>query len=80
MVHFSIIFSFGLGSFILMIPLVLAIKYQNKKCKCKRKIIVLPGEIVTIPEISYYSDDNSDDNSDNNSNNNSDNEIRSIIL
>jgi hypothetical protein len=63
-----------------MIPLVLAIKYQNKKCKCKRKIIVLPGEIVTIPEISYYSDDNSDDNSDNNSNNNSDNEIRSIIL
>ena len=75
MVHFSIIFSFGLGSFILMIPLVLAIKYQNKKCKCKRKIIVLPGEIVTIPEISYYSDDNSDDNE-----NNSNNEIRSIIL
>ena len=78
MVHFSIIFSFGLASFILMIPLVLAIKYQNKKCKCKRnKIIILPGEIITIPEISFDSYDNSDDNSDDNDN---DNEIRSIIL
>ena len=78
MVHFSIIFSFGLGSLILMIPLVLAINYQNKKCKCKRNIIVLPGEIVTTPELSYDSD--SDENNDENNDNNSNNEIRSIIL
>ena len=58
-----------------MIPFILAIKYKNKKCKCKRnKIIILPGEIITIPEISFNSDDNSDDLNDSN------NETRSIIL
>jgi len=58
-----------------MIPFILAIKYKNKKCKCKRnKIIILPGEIITIPEISFNSDDNSDDLNDSN------NETRSIII
>ena len=55
-----------------MIPLVLAIKYKKKKCK-RKKIIILPGEIITIPEISFDTDDLNDSN-------NSNNEIRSIIL
>jgi len=62
-----------------MIPFILAIKYKNKKCKCKRnKIIILPGEIITIPEISFDSDNDSDNNSDDL--NDSNNETRSIII